>query len=192
MLVVDQVREMRRENEHLHDTIAQLRATQKQTERRLARVEQDNEVKSRQLEHTESRLARVEADHHTKSRLLEQTRIELNDHVMAHHRDHVRDHVHASSTFPPPPPPFSSETAAVAPPRCELQLVAAVAGSTTPRAEVEQFIAQTLPFLQEFDCSSLILRDLQYTTPTPTPTPIFIHTIHQCRMSSGGRSLSRE
>lgn len=163
-LVVDQMREMRRENEHL-------RATQKETERRLARLEQDNEIKSRQLEKTESRLARVEADHQTKSRLLEQMRIELNDHVMAHRFDHVRarDHAYTSSPFPPPPLFSASQaTAAVAPPRlsCELQLVA---GSTTPRAEVEQFIAQTLPFLRSSDYSSLILRDLRYTHLTTDP-----------------------
>ncbi|ELR18722.1 fungal Zn(2)-Cys(6) binuclear cluster domain containing protein [Acanthamoeba castellanii str. Neff] len=124
------VREMRCENEHLHDTIAQLRATQKKTERRLARMEQDNEIKSRQLKQTHIELEQTRVELH-------QLRMELNkkidDHVMAAH---------------PCPPPRSDSQAAVAEP-------------TMPGADVERFIAQTLPFLRAFDWSSLIIRDLR-------------------------------
>jgi len=85
MLVVDQVREMRRENERLHDTIAQLQATQdemrleaeqrlrdtvaellvgrRETKRRLKRVEQDQQQTRTEIER---RLARVEQDHHPR------------------------------------------------------------------------------------------------------------------------------
>jgi hypothetical protein len=148
MLVVDQVREIRQENERLHDTIAELRATQKETERRQARVEEGHQIKIRQLE---------------------QAHIELcqkMEHVMAHRLVHA----HTSPAFPPPPQFSSSQPAALhhspltQPHGCAgLPLVAV---TPTSRAEVERFIAQTLPFLQEFDCSSLIIRDLRYVRPT--------------------------
>jgi septal ring factor EnvC (AmiA/AmiB activator) len=163
MLVVDQVREMRRENEHLHDTIAQLRATQKETERRLARVEQDHEIKSRQLEQT-----LIE---------LEQTRVELN-HTRMELNKKIDDHVMAFHPCPPPRSDSRSQSTAQPGACAGLLAVAAVEGLTTPPgADVEQFIAQTLPFLRAFDCSSLILRDLQYTLTTnpsaPPPTFLF-------------------
>jgi hypothetical protein len=142
--VVDQVREMRRENERLHDTIAQLCATQSESECRLARVEQDHQITSRQLEQT-----RIE---------LEQTCMTLNkkidDYVMAAH--------------PCPPPPRCDSGSQPGQPRgcAGLLAEAVVAEPTTAGADVEQFIAQTLPFLREFDCSSLILHDLQYPLTT--------------------------
>jgi hypothetical protein len=135
---VDQVREMRRENERLHDTIARLRATQSESQCRLARVEQDHQITSRQLEQT-----RIE---------LEQTCMALNkkidDIVVAH----------------PCPPRCDYGSQPGQPRGCAgLLAEAVVAEPTTPGADVGEFIAQTLPFLQEFDCSSLILRDLQYS-----------------------------
>ncbi|ELR18715.1 uncharacterized protein ACA1_395460 [Acanthamoeba castellanii str. Neff] len=167
MLVVDQVREMRRENERLHDTIAQLRAMQKKTERRLARVEQDQQQTRTE---TERRLARVEQDHQTiKSRQLAQTGIEINQKSDITHR---LDHVHTYTSPACPPSPSSSLVVAAARPPIPPQLdshssscvgvpLAAAAAPTTSRAEVERFIAQTLPFLRAFDQSSLIICDLR-------------------------------
>jgi hypothetical protein len=146
MLVVDQVREMRCENEHLHDTIAQLRATQKKTERRLARMEQDNEIKSRQLKQTHIEL--------------EQTRVELNQLRMELNKK-IDDHVMAAH---PCPPRCDSRSQPAQPGVCAgLLAEAAVAEPTMPGVDVERFIAQTLPFLRAFDWSSLIIRDLRYT-----------------------------
>ncbi|ELR18723.1 uncharacterized protein ACA1_395540 [Acanthamoeba castellanii str. Neff] len=143
------VREMRRENERLHDTIAQLCATQKKTERRLARVEEDYQTIK-----------------------LTQTRMELNQKSDYHAITHRLDHVH-THTSPACPPSLSSSLAAAARPAIPPQLDSqpsswcvgmphvAAAAPTTSRAEVERFIAQTLPFLRAFDQTSLILRDLQ-------------------------------
>ncbi len=146
MLVVDQMREMRRENERLHDTIAQLRAAQEETERRLARVERDHQT--------------------VKRCQLAQTGVEL-------------DHTH-TCTCPPSLSPSLVVARPALPPQWALAsesswcigmpLVSAAAGApaTSRAAEVERFIAQTLPFLRAFDQSSLILRDLQYARPPST------------------------
>jgi hypothetical protein len=139
-LVVDQVREMRRENERLHDTIAQLRATQDEM-----RLEADQRLRNTVAElraETARRLARVEADHHhhhhqttINSRQLALMRIELGQQKKK--KKKIDDHLAANT-----------ETPEVGPP-------------TMP--DVAQFIAQTLPFLRSSDYSSLILRDLRYT-----------------------------
>jgi hypothetical protein len=181
--VADQVREMRRENESLHDTIAQLRATQSETERRLARVEADHQIKSRQLE---------------------QTRIELNRKIeaMAHRLDRVSVNAHASpnafqsfhslqmaAPAPAPPPAPPRWNAYHIPPQAHLRaglgrpLVAP--DESTPRAELERYIAQCIPFLQEYDASSLIIRDLQYppinAPPSTCPRHSGVHwTHHPC------------
>jgi hypothetical protein len=178
MLVVDQVREMRRENERLHDTIAELRATQKKTERRLARVEQDQQQTRTE---TERRLARVEQDHQTiKSRQLAQTGIELNQKSDITHR---LDHTYTSPACPPSP---SSSLVVAARPAIPPQLdshssscvgvpLVAAAAPTTSLAEVERFIAQTLPFLRAFDQSSLIIRDLRYAPPSTNSIVMCTH-----------------
>jgi hypothetical protein len=167
MLVADQVREMRRENERLHDTIAQLCAAQKKTERRLARVEEDCQTIK-----------------------LTQTRMELNQKSDYHAITHRLDHVH-THTSPACPPSLSSSLAAAArpaiPPQLDSQPVppaqsswcvgmphVAAAAPTTSRAEVERFIAQTLPFLRAFDQTSLILRDLQYARPPSTNSNLLV------------------
>jgi hypothetical protein len=170
MLVVDQMREMRRENERLHDTIAQLCATQKETERRLARVEQDYQA----IKLTQTRME-----------------LELNQKSDHHATTHRLDHVH-THTCPACPPSLSSCLAAAAaarpaiPPQLDSRPVppaqssswcvgvphVAAAAPTTSRAEVERFIAQTLPFLRAFDQSSLIIRDLQYTPAQLPRLPI--------------------
>jgi hypothetical protein len=155
MLVVDQVREMRRENERLHDTIAHLRATQSESERRLARVEHNNETKSRQLDQT-----RIE---------LEQTRTELN-HALMELSKKIDNHVMVAHPCPPPRPPCDSSSQSTAQSGACAGVLAeaavAVARPTTPGADVERFFSQMLPFLSAFDRSSLFLSDLQYTLAT--------------------------
>src|SRR5690606_38533979 len=118
-LVVDQVREMRRENERLHDTIAQLRATQSESECRLARVEQDHQITSRQLE---------------------QTRIELEQACMTLNKK-IDDYIVVAHPCPPPPRCDSGSQ-----PGQSRGCAGLLAEPTAPGADVEQFIAQTLPF----------------------------------------------
>ncbi|ELR23992.1 fungal Zn(2)-Cys(6) binuclear cluster domain containing protein [Acanthamoeba castellanii str. Neff] len=123
MLVVDQMREMRRENERLHDTIAQLCTTQKETERRLARMEQDYQPSSS--------------------------------------RRHAWSWSSTRRATTTPQPTDLTTTSAQSSSWCVGVPHVAAAAPTTSRAEVERFIAQTLPFLRAFDQSSLIIRDLQ-------------------------------
>jgi hypothetical protein len=180
MMVVDQVREMRRENERLHDTIAQLRATQdemrleaeqrlrdtvaellvgrRETKRRLKRVEQDQQQTRTEIER---RLGRVEQDHQTIQRCeLGQTGIELN-HTCA---PSLWSSLVVAAARPAIPPRLDSESSWCV----DMPLVSTAAPAASPAAEVERLIAQTLPFLRAFDQSSLIIRDLQYALPPST------------------------
>jgi hypothetical protein len=176
MLVADQMGEMRRENERLHDTIAQLCATQKETERRLARVEQDYQA----IKLTQTRMD-----------------LELNQksdhHATTHRLDHVHVHTH---TCPACPPSLSSCLAAAARPAIPPQLDSrpippaqssswcvgvphvAAAAPTTSRAE--GWSGQTLPvmiiirrpFLLARPPHSLLAGQCKLTTAPPPTAPI--------------------
>jgi hypothetical protein len=106
---------------------------------------------------------------------------------MAHRLDQVSANAHASpnafQSFPsfqsmqvapaPAPPAPPRWDAYHLPPQAHLRagvgrpLVAPE--EPTSRAELERYIAHCIPFLQEYDASSLIIRDLRYPPTTASP-----------------------